>query len=123
MHEQGLGMKKDWHLAKRMYDLAAETNVDAKIPVTLALLKLQAIMHIEAIRESPFRFILHLDENIVANWDLYLITILTLFLGLIMYMKRNPEPQAQEVNEGTEVNIVEQASPPPPENHPADVPL
>uniref|UniRef100_A0A1A9V2Y8 Proteasomal ATPase second OB domain-containing protein n=1 Tax=Glossina austeni TaxID=7395 RepID=A0A1A9V2Y8_GLOAU len=39
MHEKG--MKQDCHLAKRLYDLAAETNADAKIPVALALIKLQ----------------------------------------------------------------------------------
>ena len=33
MHELGLGMRQDIHLAKRFYDLAAETSVDAKIPV------------------------------------------------------------------------------------------
>lgn len=133
MHEQGLGMKKDWHLAKRMYDLAAETNADAKIPVALALLKLQAIIHVEAIRESPFRFILYMDENIIANWDLYLITILTLFLGFIMYMKRNQEAanprtnqrevaDRQENNNGGEQSP-ETPPPPPPQNHPADVPM
>lgn len=135
MHEQGLGMKKDWHLAKRMYDLAAETNVDAKIPVALALFKLQTIMQVEAIRESPFRFILYMDENIIANWDLYLITILTLFLGFIMYIKRNQEapanPPGNTPTEGTERqenNATEEAAtatppPPPPQNHPADVPM
>ena len=40
MHELGLGMRRDIHLAKRFYDLAAETSVDAKIPVALALAKL-----------------------------------------------------------------------------------
>lgn len=50
MHEQGLGMKKDWHLAKRLYDLAAETNADAKIPVALALLKLQLLMKLESLK-------------------------------------------------------------------------
>ena len=47
MHEQGLGMKKDIHLAKRCYDLAAETNADAKVPVALALLKLQFLYKFE----------------------------------------------------------------------------
>ena len=47
MHEQGLGMKKDIHLAKRCYDLAAETNADAKVPVALALLKLQLLYKFE----------------------------------------------------------------------------
>lgn len=51
MHEQGLGMKKDWHLAKRLYDLAAETNSDAKVPVALALFKLQMLAKIESIKE------------------------------------------------------------------------
>lgn len=40
MHERGLGLKQDWHLAKRFYDLAAHTSVDAHAPVTLALTKL-----------------------------------------------------------------------------------
>ncbi|XP_017140496.1 protein sel-1 homolog 1 [Drosophila miranda] len=88
MHEQGLGMKKDWHLAKRLYDLAAETNADAKVPVAIALLKLQFLAKIETIKESPYKFIFYLDENIAANWDLYTITLLTLLLGFIMYTRR-----------------------------------
>ncbi|XP_037948535.1 protein sel-1 homolog 1 [Teleopsis dalmanni] len=99
MHEQGLGMKKDWHLAKRLYDLAAETNADAKVPVAIALLKLQVLAKIEAIKESPYRFIFYLDENIAANWDLYMITILTLLLGFIMYTRRpyqQQQPQQQQ---------------------------
>lgn len=51
MHEKGLGMKKDWHLAKRQYDLAAVTNADAKVPVAIALLKLQLLAKIESIKE------------------------------------------------------------------------
>lgn len=51
MHEQGLGMEKDWHLAKRFYDLAAETSVDAKVPVTLALIKLQLILKLESLKD------------------------------------------------------------------------
>lgn len=51
MHEQGLGMKKDWHLAKRCYDSAAETSVDAKVPVSLALIKLSMLTTIETMKE------------------------------------------------------------------------
>ncbi|XP_017471962.1 PREDICTED: protein sel-1 homolog 1 [Rhagoletis zephyria] len=93
MHEQGLGMKKDWHLAKRLYDLAAETNADAKVPVAIALLKLQMLSKIEAIKQSPYKFIFYMDENIAANWDLYMITILTLLLGFIMYTRRPYQQQ------------------------------
>lgn len=40
MHENGIGVSQDYHLAKRFYDLALETNSEASLPVTLALLKL-----------------------------------------------------------------------------------
>lgn len=50
MHEQGLGMKKDWHLAKRCYDSAAENSVDAKVPVALALLKLSLMFKLETMK-------------------------------------------------------------------------
>lgn len=57
MHEQGLGMQKDWHLAKRCYDLAAETSVDAKVPVALALLKLSLMFKMESIRDVCLTYI------------------------------------------------------------------
>ncbi|XP_065371573.1 protein sel-1 homolog 1 [Calliphora vicina] len=104
MHEKGLGMKKDWHLAKRQYDLAAVTNADAKVPVAIALLKLQLLAKIESIKESPYKFIFYLDENIAANWDLYMITILTLLLGFITYTRRTLENQRQQIQE----NILQQ---------------
>ncbi|KAK1757395.1 protein sel-1 1 [Echria macrotheca] len=42
MHENGLGLNQDFHLAKRYYDQALETNEEAYLPVTLSLLKLRA---------------------------------------------------------------------------------
>lgn len=48
--------------------------------------------------QSPFQVILHLDENIASNWDLYLITILTLFLGMIIYFRRPTAPEANIQN-------------------------
>lgn len=41
MHENGIGLTQDYHLAKRYYDLALETNEEAYLPVTLSLLKLR----------------------------------------------------------------------------------
>ncbi|XP_059618669.1 protein sel-1 homolog 1 [Phlebotomus argentipes] len=96
MHEQGLGMKRDWHLAKRCYDLAAETSNDAKVPVALALLKLQLLFKWESLRNSPLGIIFQLDENIASNWDLYLITILTLILGFTIWLMRPPHLQPAE---------------------------
>jgi SEL1 protein len=40
-HENGIGVEQDFHLAKRYYDLAAMTNAEATLPVTLSLIKLR----------------------------------------------------------------------------------
>lgn len=44
MHEHGIGMTKDYFLAKRWYDMAAESSADAKYPVAMALFKLRIHM-------------------------------------------------------------------------------
>lgn len=72
MHEQGLGMKKDWHLAKRLYDLAAETNSDAKVPVAIALFKLQMLAKIESIKQVRY---FNLPANATHSNRLYLVAI------------------------------------------------
>jgi len=41
MHENGVGMDQDFHLAKRFYDMALTTNSEAYLPVVLALYKLR----------------------------------------------------------------------------------
>ena len=45
---------KDIHLAKRFYDMAAETSADAQVPVTLALAKLGFLFSIEYMKEVGF---------------------------------------------------------------------
>ncbi|KAJ7502934.1 hypothetical protein B0H11DRAFT_1987068 [Mycena galericulata] len=42
MYENGVGVPQDFHLAKRHYDMALETNSEASFPVYLSLLKLYA---------------------------------------------------------------------------------
>ncbi|KII95703.1 hypothetical protein PLICRDRAFT_150569 [Plicaturopsis crispa FD-325 SS-3] len=42
MYENGVGVPQDFHLAKRHYDLALETNSEAYLPVMLSLVKLHA---------------------------------------------------------------------------------
>ena len=64
MHENGVGLTQDFHLAKRYYDFALETNKEAYLPVTLSLLKLRArsawntFTHgrINSIRDEPGKF-------------------------------------------------------------------
>ncbi|CAG8577249.1 17971_t:CDS:10, partial [Gigaspora margarita] len=40
MHEYGIGVPQDFHLAKRWYDQSLSTNPDAYLPVTLSLIRL-----------------------------------------------------------------------------------
>ncbi|KAI0272118.1 hypothetical protein BGY98DRAFT_1002630 [Russula aff. rugulosa BPL654] len=40
MYEHGYGVPQDFHLAKRHYDIALETNVEAYLPVMLSLFRL-----------------------------------------------------------------------------------
>ncbi|KAK9763212.1 ERAD-associated protein [Basidiobolus ranarum] len=42
MYENGIGVPKDFHLAKRSYDNSLSQNPDAYLPVTLSLIKLSA---------------------------------------------------------------------------------
>ncbi|KAJ9474507.1 ERAD-associated E3 ubiquitin-protein ligase component HRD3 [Pseudozyma hubeiensis] len=52
MYENGIGVaRQDFHLAKRYYDTAVETNVEAYLPVALSLVKL----HVRAVWAAVFR--------------------------------------------------------------------
>ena len=42
MHQAGDGVQQDFHLAKRFFDLAGATDIDARLPKTLALILLNA---------------------------------------------------------------------------------
>ncbi|KMP07440.1 ERAD-associated protein [Coccidioides immitis] len=41
MHEHGIAVEQDFHMAKRYYDLALETNDEAYLPVKLSLIRLR----------------------------------------------------------------------------------
>lgn len=64
MHENGVGLIQDFHLAKRYYDHALMVNKEALLPVTLSLLKLRVrsawntLTHgdIHSIQEEPSKF-------------------------------------------------------------------
>ncbi|XP_032478412.1 protein sel-1 homolog 1 isoform X5 [Phocoena sinus] len=92
MHEKGLGIKQDIHLAKRFYDMAAEASPDAQVPVFLALCKLGIVYFLQYIRETNLRDLftqLDMDQLLGPEWDLYLMTIIALLLGtVIAYRQR-----------------------------------
>ncbi|RNA27147.1 sel-1 -like protein [Brachionus plicatilis] len=86
MHENGLGLRKDIHLAKRFYDMAWETSVDAHVPVALALFKLAIMFYVDGVF-SKYNFLLGLVKNpsiyFGSMWDIYLMSLLA---GLISFM-------------------------------------
>jgi len=88
MHELGLGMKRDIHLAKRFYDMAAETSVDAKVPVALALAKLAVVFAVKNLEELKILIGPETMESLQAYWDLYLLSLLLGLLGILMLLRR-----------------------------------
>lgn len=87
MYETGLGLKRDIYLAKRFYDLAALASTEAQVPVALALIKLCFIFiyeYFKVFNLKEFKFI----ADWATYWDLYSITLLTLALGTILYLRR-----------------------------------
>lgn len=90
MHEQGLGLKKDFYLAKRYYDQSADSSHDASIPVLLAKIKLYTVHFIETFSELSFEDLLTdaIDNILVEDWDLYVLTFLIILLGCILRRNR-----------------------------------
>ncbi|XP_051954606.1 protein sel-1 homolog 1 isoform X2 [Xyrauchen texanus] len=117
MHEKGLGIKQDIHLAKRFYDMAAEASPDAQVPVFLALCKLGLIYALQYLQDLNLKELLSqvdLDQLLGPEWDLYLMTVIALLLGtVIAYRQRQhqavpraplapPRPPAQPEQPGAE---------------------
>ncbi|XP_052767017.1 protein sel-1 homolog 1-like isoform X2 [Mya arenaria] len=93
MHENGLGLKQDVHLAKRFYDMASETSGEAYIPVTLALLKLGLFYGTDVFNkemESYYNMVNRLDIRFLLgpNWDVYVATFLAIVLGIVLIVVR-----------------------------------
>ncbi|KAM4664263.1 protein sel-1 homolog 1 [Discoglossus pictus] len=95
MHEKGLGIKQDIHLAKRFYDMAAEASPDAQVPVFLALCKLGALYSLQYVQDLNMNEMfsqVDMDQLLGPEWDLYLMTIIALLLGtVIAYRQRQPQ--------------------------------
>ncbi|TKR70088.1 hypothetical protein L596_022156 [Steinernema carpocapsae] len=81
MHESGLGMDKDIHLAKRFYDRAAQTHTDAVVPANLALFKLGFRFLMEYFRSVKIFVVA--EELIGPDWDIFLGGVIA---GLILVL-------------------------------------
>jgi len=93
MHELGLGMKQDIHLAKRFYDMAADTSADAKVPVYLALSKLAMVFAWKNVEE--FKLIIGVDtwDTLELYGDIYLVSLIMLLIGYLLVFRRTPQNQ------------------------------
>ncbi|XP_069494030.1 protein sel-1 homolog 1 isoform X2 [Ambystoma mexicanum] len=95
MHEKGLGIKQDIHLAKRFYDMAAEASPDAQVPVFLALCKLGMVYSLQYLQETNVKELfsqVDMDQLLGPEWDLYLMTIIALLLGTVIAYRQRPHP-------------------------------
>lgn len=92
MHELGHGMPKDIHLAKRFYDMAAETSTDAKVPVAIALAKLGLSFAFSnwpySLQSIKFTISPDLYAKLELYWDIYLLTLLVGLLGVVLLVRR-----------------------------------
>ncbi|XP_035865447.1 protein sel-1 homolog 2 isoform X2 [Phyllostomus discolor] len=80
---------KDIHLARRLYDMAAETSPDAQIPVFLALMKLETVHLLQDIWFFNFTMRwkwIQLDNNLGSYWDLF---VIGLIVAALMFLLRN----------------------------------
>ncbi|XP_071019299.1 protein sel-1 homolog 1 isoform X2 [Oncorhynchus clarkii lewisi] len=106
MHEKGLGIKQDIHLAKRFYDMAAEASPEAQVPVFLALCKLGLVYTLQYLHDLNMSEVVSqvdLDQLLGPEWDLYLMTVIALLLGTVIAYRQRQH----------------QAMPPPPPPPPA----
>ncbi|XP_076873750.1 protein sel-1 homolog 1 isoform X2 [Brachyhypopomus gauderio] len=111
MHEKGLGIKQDIHLAKRFYDMAAEASPDAQVPVFLALCKLGLVYTVQYVQDLN----VDLDQVLGPEWDLYLMTVIALLLGTVIAYRQRQHQAVPRVPPGPPRPAVqpEQAAPEP----------
>ncbi|XP_029773186.1 protein sel-1 homolog 2 isoform X4 [Suricata suricatta] len=89
MYEHGLGIAKDIHLARRLYDMAAQTSPDAQIPVFFALMKLETVHLLQDILFFNLTMLwkwVKLDNALGPSWDLF---VIGLIVAVLIFLLRN----------------------------------
>ncbi|KAF9228392.1 HCP-like protein [Gyrodon lividus] len=72
MYENGIGVPQDYHLAKRHYDQALETNSEAYLPVLLSLIKLytRSIWHTLQGGKNGLSLWSYDEDKSSLNWEI-----------------------------------------------------
>ena len=106
MYAHGLGPTRDYHLAKRHYDMAGEAAAEAWAPVQLALLELRALQACERYFGSgavgpyewartaltPLRAPAEAIARVaVEEWDTVAIVVLCVALGLVLFQRQRQQ--------------------------------
>ena len=92
MYEAGMGVKQDFHLAKRFYDQAAEFDTAARIPRSLALLMLQS--------HQTLQDMLGGEEVLNAMIDAaYVVPIVTHALSVVRMVEQTVAAWWEELND------------------------
>lgn len=105
MHEYGVGIPQDLHLAKRYYDMSMETSADAVWPVIPCLICLWTRLYfldlVEAIDKWAVKFNSDYGRKLgfevplsdvwspwaQQNWDVVLTSVLAGMLGAMLMLK------------------------------------
>nr|XP_023481869.1 protein sel-1 homolog 2 isoform X3 [Equus caballus] len=81
---------KDIHLARRLYDMAAQTSPDARIPVFFALMRLETVHLLQDIlffnQFTMRRKWKKLDNTLGPYWDLF---VIGLIVAMLIFLLRN----------------------------------
>ncbi|XP_029773189.1 protein sel-1 homolog 2 isoform X7 [Suricata suricatta] len=80
---------KDIHLARRLYDMAAQTSPDAQIPVFFALMKLETVHLLQDILFFNLTMLwkwVKLDNALGPSWDLF---VIGLIVAVLIFLLRN----------------------------------
>ncbi|XP_040837128.1 protein sel-1 homolog 2 isoform X3 [Ochotona curzoniae] len=81
---------KDIHLARRLYDMAAETSPDAHIPVFFALIKLETVHFLQDVlflNQFTMKWKwTKLDNTLGPYWDFFVIGII---IAMLIFLLRN----------------------------------
>ncbi|XP_049990278.1 protein sel-1 homolog 2 isoform X1 [Alexandromys fortis] len=81
---------KDLHLARRLYDMAAQTSPDAHIPVFFALMKLETVHLLQDIlffNQFTMRWKwLKVDSTVGPYWDLF---VIGLIIAMLIFLLTN----------------------------------
>jgi len=79
MHQYGIGLRKDFHLAERYYDMAAATNSNAFAPSQVALMALQVHRIVDG--EALPEYLMLIDSESVMAYVVFS-TIFVIFTFL-----------------------------------------